>query len=329
VLEFLRKLVAPGKEPAVKISQDTYDKHVRAFDAEEIIFREGDPGLEMYVIVEGRVEIRKKTSLTLTKTLSVFHKGDIFGEMALMEKKPRSATAVSVLPTRLLVINESLLDSMIEKNPDFARKMIRIFSERLRQANALIQSLMVNSRHNQVLAGIRQYARESGNATFKGAQVTRVNVERFYKPGPGATWAFRRSDVEEILPALLKTGALKPSSVGKEEVLVPTSAEHRVRGRPRLQRLQQVRQPPVQGVHLLQCLRAERLLLVGQQPRGWPGSRSGPTRSGSCRPASSCPARWRRGSGSPVACSCACGCRCAAGCPATRSTSSSISFGVK
>ncbi len=152
----------------MRINHSIYENHVKSYKPEMMIFKEGDHGEEMYVIIEGEVEIRKRTSSASTKTLIVFHKGDIFGEMALMEKKPRSASAVTTKPSRLLVMNEALLESMIEKNPDFARKMIRILSERLRKANSLIQSIMCTNQQSQVLSGLKSYAGKYGTSTFKG-----------------------------------------------------------------------------------------------------------------------------------------------------------------
>ena len=122
----------------MKITKNVYQRYSKAFEPGQVIFKEGEQGSELFIIIEGEVEIRKRTSSNTSKTLITFHKGDIFGEMAIVEGKPRSATAIAVTPCRMLVMNEALLDSMLENNPDFAKKMIRILSERIRKANALM-----------------------------------------------------------------------------------------------------------------------------------------------------------------------------------------------
>ncbi len=140
----------------------------------------------------------------------------MFGEMAIIEKQPRSATAVAVQPTRVLVLNEKLYDSMIGSNPDFARKMNKVLSERIRRADAIIQNIMTTNRQNQLWAGLVQYAREKGVATFKGS---RVNIEEF------TVWAVQHlgmtdKDVQGILAQFLKREVIAYSARGKDEILV-------------------------------------------------------------------------------------------------------------
>jgi len=200
----------------MRVNKEIFAKHVKLLSQGKTIFEEGDQGSEMYIIIQGEVEIRKSTSSTTSKTLIVLHSGDIFGEMALIEKKSRSASAVATQPTKLLVLNEMLFDNMIEKNPDFAKKMIKILSERIRKANFIIQNIMATNRYNQLLDGLYEYAGEHGTSTFKGF---RVNTESF------ADWAsahlgIPKKDVISTIDILLKRGIVNYSAVGKEEILV-------------------------------------------------------------------------------------------------------------
>ncbi len=199
----------------MKIGKKTFEQHVRAFNAGAVIFKEGDEGSEMYIIIQGLVEIRKGTGASSSKILTTLKKGDMFGEMAIIEKQPRSATAVAVQPTKALVLNEKLYDSMIVSNPDFARRMNRILSERVRRADAIIQNILTTNRQNQLWSGLEQYARDSGVSTFKGS---RVNVAEF------TAWAvahlgMAEKDVQSILFQMLKRGDLKYSARGKGEIL--------------------------------------------------------------------------------------------------------------
>jgi CRP/FNR family cyclic AMP-dependent transcriptional regulator len=136
--------------------------------------------------------------------------------MAIIEKQPRSATAVAVQPTRVLVLNEKLYDSMIGSNPDFARKMNKVLSERIRRADAIIQNILSTNRQNQLYVGLVQYAKESGVATFKGS---RVSIAEF------TSWAvahlgIMEKDVQAIVAALLKRGVINYSARGKDEILI-------------------------------------------------------------------------------------------------------------
>jgi CRP/FNR family cyclic AMP-dependent transcriptional regulator len=201
----------------MKIDKAIYARYVRAYTPGETIFEEGKSGDMMYVIVEGEVEIRKRTSRTATKTLALFHAGDIFGEMALIEKKPRSATAIAIQPSKLLAMNDKLLEAMIDGNPDFARKMIRMLAERLRKSNAIIQTITANNRQEQIMSELHRFAREQGQTTFKGL---RINLEDF------VTWAqthlgIKGQEVRAVLDTLGRRGLVKPSALGSTEILIP------------------------------------------------------------------------------------------------------------
>jgi CRP-like cAMP-binding protein len=170
----------------------------------------------MFIIIQGEVEIRKQTSAKAARTLITFHEGDIFGEMALVENKPRSASAIAVTPCRTLVMNEALLDKMLESNPDFAKKMIRILSERIRKANQIIQNIVSTNRQNQIFTGLKTFAQQKGSSTFKGH---RVNMSEFLE------WARNRlgigeKEINQTVAELLKRKIVTPSAKGKGEIIV-------------------------------------------------------------------------------------------------------------
>jgi CRP/FNR family cyclic AMP-dependent transcriptional regulator len=200
----------------MKITKNIYQKYVKTFEPGEVLFKEGEPGDVMFIIIQGEVEIRKRTSAKTARTLITFHEGDIFGEMALIEKKPRSAAAIAVTPCRTLVMNEVLLDNMIENNPDFAKKMIRILSERIRKANLTIQNIVSTNRKNQIFNGLKTFAQEKGISTFKGH---RVSLNDFNE------WARNRlgigeKELKQTIAELLKRKIVAPSAVGGEEIIV-------------------------------------------------------------------------------------------------------------
>jgi CRP-like cAMP-binding protein len=159
---------------------------------------------------------RKATGPSSTKTLTTLQKGDLFGEMAIIEKMPRSASAVAVQPTRLLVLNEKLYESMVATNPDFARKMNRVLSERIRRANAIIQNILTTNRQNQLWNGLVQYAREHGIATYKGSRVAVADFVQWAADHLGMA----EKDIQLILAQLIKRQVIAYSARGKSEILV-------------------------------------------------------------------------------------------------------------
>ncbi len=200
----------------MRIEKDVFRKSVKAFEPGQVIFKEGDHGEQMFIIIQGEVEIRKRTSMDTARTLSTFKPGDVFGEMALIENKPRSATAVATKASRMLIMNEPLFMAMIERNPDFARKMIQVLSERLRKANLLIQNLTVTNRENQILAGLRQYATEKGTATFKGH---RVKIAEFLE-WAAAHLGLEAKEITAVVQEFQRRGVVGRSALGREEVIV-------------------------------------------------------------------------------------------------------------
>lgn len=108
------------------------------FKTGEFIFNEGDLGMEMYIIHEGKIEILKKIQGE-QRQLAVLEKGDFFGEMAILEDLPRTASARALTEVKLLHINGSTFDQMLRSNPEIAVRMMRKLSRRLRETDRLLR----------------------------------------------------------------------------------------------------------------------------------------------------------------------------------------------
>jgi CRP/FNR family cyclic AMP-dependent transcriptional regulator len=99
--------------------------HNRTYVTGEIIFHQGDPGIGLYIIREGEVEIQRENDQKVKKSLATFSKGDFFGELALVDGETRSASALAKTASRVSVIFKPDLDEFIEKYP---RKGIKILT---------------------------------------------------------------------------------------------------------------------------------------------------------------------------------------------------------
>jgi len=92
-----------------------------------VVFIKGDRGSAAYMVRSGRVEIREGG-----RVVEAMNRGELFGEMALIDSEPRSASAVAVGATELAVINADTFYKLIRDDPDFAIAVMRLMSRRLR-----------------------------------------------------------------------------------------------------------------------------------------------------------------------------------------------------
>jgi CRP/FNR family cyclic AMP-dependent transcriptional regulator len=95
----------------------------------EVLSKEGTPGREFFVIAKGKASVRIRGA-----EVAVLGIGDFFGETALLDQGPRSATVVAATPMTLYVIGAKEFLDLIERVPYVARKILRGLSERLRKA---------------------------------------------------------------------------------------------------------------------------------------------------------------------------------------------------
>lgn len=192
-------------------------KNVKLYPPGSEIFAEGASGDQMYVVLEGEVEILKAAQAGSAKVLTTLGKGEFFGEMALVDDSPRSATAKAKGETKLLAMNETVFDAYIRTNPEFASKMIRNLTKRLRGANKLIEQALSGNTVKAVLDGLAEYAREKGTPTVKGL---RVPVPAFSDWAAGHL-GIPEKNVPDLLRILIERGMIVTSALGENEVIYP------------------------------------------------------------------------------------------------------------
>jgi len=113
------------------------------------IFREGEPGNRLFIIVEGGVRISREIPGAGEEALAVLKRGALFGEMAVFDKSERSTDAISHGGTTALTISRSELEMLLEFNRDLAFKVlwavVRMLSGRLRSTNDSLKSFLALS----------------------------------------------------------------------------------------------------------------------------------------------------------------------------------------
>ena len=121
--------------------KNPFAKFLTRFKKGHVLFREGDDGEDMYIVQSGKVAIKKKLK-DGDATLAVLEKGDFFGEMAILERMPRSASAEMVEDGDLIVIAGEIFGDMIKANPEIAVRMLRKQSIRLRETNKQLEQAL-------------------------------------------------------------------------------------------------------------------------------------------------------------------------------------------
>jgi CRP-like cAMP-binding protein len=120
--------------------KDSFARFLKRFPKGTVLFNEGDEGEEMYIIRSGQVAIKKRVPHGEI-VLALLEKGDFFGEMAILERIPRTAGAEMVEDGDLIVIGSDVFGDMVKTNPEIAVRMLRKYSLRLRETTKQIEDL--------------------------------------------------------------------------------------------------------------------------------------------------------------------------------------------
>jgi CRP-like cAMP-binding protein len=155
--------------------QGVGEKFSKEFKAGEVLFTEGDPGLEMYVVQSGSVRISVAAG-DMEKTLAILGPGEFLGEMAVVSGRPRTATATVVEDARLLVFGSDTFETMIQERPEIALRLIRKLAERLEQTDRSVGILLHREPRARVILGLSSLARDRGEERADGVLV-RVTPE--------------------------------------------------------------------------------------------------------------------------------------------------------
>jgi CRP/FNR family transcriptional regulator, cyclic AMP receptor protein len=147
-----------------------FQRFGKEFSRGTVLFSEGEPGKEMYVLQSGRVTISKHVR-DVEKVLAVLGPGEFFGEMAIISNKPRNASATVSEEAKLLVIDPKTFEGMIRGNSEIAVRMIKKLAERLSEADAQIENLLLSDPSSRIVHQILQVAQSRGRTLEEGVEI--------------------------------------------------------------------------------------------------------------------------------------------------------------
>ncbi len=161
-LESLRNIPlfsAVGDEDLLHVSALLIE---RRFPKHKTIVEEGLPGDYMYVICEGRVQVSKLSEDGREKILEFLDTGDFFGEMALLDNAPRSASCRALAETRVLALSRNDFLNAMRKSPDLAMAVVQELTRRLRQIDEQASSLSFQRVKQRTMGLLRRLAKHNG-----------------------------------------------------------------------------------------------------------------------------------------------------------------------
>ena len=113
-----------------EMDMSAFSRFARTFQAGEMIFSEFEPGDAFYLIQAGRVQIVKLIG-DIEKILDILQPSEMFGEMAILENSPRSASAIALDPVTVLEFNSKNFEILMMGNPQIAIKLLKMFAKRI------------------------------------------------------------------------------------------------------------------------------------------------------------------------------------------------------
>ena len=187
----------------------------RTCPKDTVVFFENEEGDSFFIIVDGRIKVTILGDDGREVILSVLGRGDFFGEMALLDNEPRSATAIAVEDSELLSLHRNDFQSVLTDNRSITAALIKVLTARLRRANHQISTLALLDVYGRVARVMLDMAREEGKRLKDGRIAFRRATHQEIANRIGTT----RETVTRMLKDLERHGLIRVE--GKEIVLQP------------------------------------------------------------------------------------------------------------
>lgn len=134
------------------------------------IFNENTSGERFYIVISGRIKIFT-ISGEKKKTLAILEKGEFFGEMALLDMEPRSASSIALQDSELIVIKKQDFRKLLAKQPNIAFQIMKTISQRLRQADKEIEALTFGDVIGRLANTLLELAKKYGQNSPEGIKI--------------------------------------------------------------------------------------------------------------------------------------------------------------
>ncbi len=195
---------------------------VRRFRAGQIVFHLGDPAGLLYIITKGKVKISQSTLDGQEAVLAILGEGDFFGELALLDDSPRSASAEAIETTETFTLHREEFLKFIDGNPLFAHQVLNVLAKRIRHLNSQISDIFFLDLPARLARTVLLLAEQHGQETEEGVVIDLPLTQTDLAEMTGAT----RVSVNKALGRFRKQGWV--SVQGRQVTVVDTEALQRL-----------------------------------------------------------------------------------------------------
>jgi len=144
---------------------------VRAYRKGEVLFHKDDPGTALFLVRTGRVKISAFSSEGKEAVFTVHGPGDVFGELALLDGAPRSATATALESTKLLTLDRSAFVAFLREQPEASLVLLSELAERVRRLSAQVEDLMFLDIPGRLARTLLRLAEQYGKRSERGLEI--------------------------------------------------------------------------------------------------------------------------------------------------------------
>ncbi len=169
------------------------------------LFEEGDQGDQLYFLISGKIKLGRRVPDGRENLLAVLGPGEIFGEMALFDPSPRTATATAVSETRLVGLKHENLKELLQTRPEVAMQLLQALARRLRRTNESLADLVFSDVPGRVAKALLDLADRFGRPAPDGVLVPHELTQEELAQLVGAS----RETVNKALAEFVQRGWLR------------------------------------------------------------------------------------------------------------------------
>ena len=145
----------------------------KKYPRDHMILLENDEGDALFIMIRGKVKVATYSESGKEVIYSILNEGDFFGELSLLDGKPRSASVITVEESEVRIIRRPDFFSLLEHHPGIALSLLEVLAARLRRADERIESLSVHDVTGRIAGILLQFADENGEVSDRGILIRR------------------------------------------------------------------------------------------------------------------------------------------------------------